>query len=428
MAVLSKTSSRMRLSVLIACLLLSVAVVADDGATEIGGHTKFSLTGQAYPDQSLFRDLVGSSTLDLSGDLRLNFQADADRWSFDGAYQLLVLNGDSVELGRLVPGGTELFFPGLPNDDRRLFDLTHIIEDDGKTAILHRIDRLSVAYMSEKAVIRLGRQVLSWGNGLFYSPMDLVNPFDPAAVDTEYKVGDDMLYSQYLFDNGNDVQFAYVARRNLLDGKVDSDQSTAAIKYHGFVDEAEFDMLLAQSYGDTVLGFGGSKNVGGSVWTADVVLTRTDSDTYAQVVTNLTYSWNWFDRNMSGAVEYFFNSFGQRSDAYDPLSLAGNPDLVERVTRGELFSIGRHYLAGSVMIEMTPLWTVTPTLLAGLSDPSALLQLVTNYSMGDNLTFLGSINVPIGPKGSEFGGIDAGQPNRYLSGGAGLFAQIAWYF
>jgi hypothetical protein len=77
---------------------------------------------------------------------------------------------------------------------------------------------------------------------------------------------------------------------------------------------------------------------------------------------------------------------------------------------------------------MTPLWTLTPTLLANLSDPSALLQLVTNYSMGDNLTFLGSINVPIGPKGSEFGGVEASQPNRYLSGGAGLFAQIAWYF
>jgi len=418
----------MRLNACIACLLLSVTVVADDDAIQIGGHTKFSLTGQAYPDQSLFRDLVGGSTLDLSGDLRLNVKANADRWSFDGAYQLLALNGDSVELGRLVQGGADLFFPGLPNDDRRLFDLTHVIEDDGKTAILHRIDRLSVAYMSEKAVVRLGRQVLSWGNGLFYSPMDLVNPFDPAAVDTEYKVGDDMLYSQYLFDNGNDVQFAYVARRDLIDGEFDSGESTAAIKYHGSVGGAEFDVLLAQSYRDTVVGFGGSRNVGGSVWTADAVLSRTDNDTYAQFVTNLTYSWNWFDRNMSGAIEYFFNGFGQHSNAYDPSSLANNPDLLDRVTRGEVFSIGRHYLAGSVTVELTPLWTVTPTLLASLSDPSGLLQLVTNYSMADNLTFLGSINVPIGPRGSEFGGIDAGEPDRYLSGGAGLFAQIAWYF
>ena len=117
-----------------------------------------------------------------------------------------------------------------------------------------------------------------------------------------------MLYMQYLRDGGDDIQAAYVIRRNLITGDVDGDESTAAIKYHGFAGELEYDVLLAQSYGDSVLGFGGSKNVGGSVWTADAVITRTDNDTVAQVTTNLTYSWNWFDRNMSGAIEYFFNA------------------------------------------------------------------------------------------------------------------------
>jgi len=418
----------MRLNFFILCLLLSAASGADSGAIEVGGHTKFALTNQAYPDQSLFRDLVGSNTLDLSGDLRLNFKADSKRWSFDAAYQLLGLSGDSVELGRSLPGGTNLFFPGLPDDDRRWLNLTDVVADNNDTVLLHRIDRLAVGYASEKAVIRFGRQVLSWGNGLFYAPMDLVNPFDPAAVDTEYKSGDDMLYMQYLRDGGDDIQAAYVIRRNVITGGVDGDEATAAIKYHGFAGELEYDVLLAQNYGDTVFGFGGSRNVGGSVWTADAVVTRTDNDTVAQVTTNLTYSWSWFDRNMSGAIEYFFNGFGQRTGGYDPLSLTNNPALVERITRGELFSIGRHYLAGSVTIEITPLWGVTPTLLANLSDPSGLLQLVTNYSLSDNMTLLGSINVPLGPKGSEFGGVSAGQPDRYLSGGAGLFAQIAWYF
>lgn len=409
-------------------LLLSAAALADDGTTEMGGHTKLALTSQAYPEQSLFRDLVGSNTLDASGDLRLNLKAGAGRWSLDAAYQLQVLDGDSVELGRLVPGAADLFFPGLPNDDRRLFDLTDIVSDSGSSAVIHRIDRLSLAYASEKAFVRFGRQVLSWGNGLFYAPMDLVNPFDPAAVDTEYKVGDDMLYLQYLFDNGNDVQFAYVARRNPLDGDVDAGESTAAVKYHGFVGEAELDVLLADNYGDSVLGIGVGKSIGGAVLRGDLVVTDGSDNTDVQLVTNLTYSWNWFGRNMSGAIEYFFNGFGQRSDAYDPQSLAGNPDLLQRITRGELFSVGRHYLAGSVMIEMTPLWTVTPTILANVSDPSALLQLVTNYSLSDNMALLASVNVPLGSKGTEFGGIAAGEANRYLSGGAGLFAQFAWYF
>ncbi len=402
--------------------------MAESNKTEFGGHTKFSLTSQAYPDQSLFRDLVGSSTLDAAGGLRLNLKRNVGRWSFDAAYQLLALNGDSVELGRALPGGTDIFFPGLPDDSRRLFDLTDVMRDSGKTSVLQRLDRLSLGYTSEKAVVRFGRQALSWGNGLFYAPMDLVNPFDPAAVDTEYKGGDDMLYVQYLRDSGDDVQGAYVARRDLASGDVEADESTAAVKYHGFSGETEFDLLLAQNYGDAVVGLGISKSVGGTILRGDVVVTHSDLDTYVQLVSNLTYSWNWFDRNMSGAVEYFFNGFGQRSGRYDPDSLANNPDLVNRIIRGELFSIGRHYLAASVMIEMTPLWGLTPTVLVNVSDPSGLFQLVTNYSVSDDMAFLASINVPLGPKGSEFGGIESGQPDRYLSGGAGLFAQIAWYF
>ena len=80
--------------------------------------------------------------------------------------------------------------------------------------------------------------------------------------------------------------------------------------------------------------------------------------------------------------------------------------LLERLARRELYALGRNYLAGSLMIEMSPLWLLTPTLLANVDDPSALLQLVTQYSLSDNMTFLGSINVPIGYDGSEFGGID----------------------
>ncbi|MGB5333627.1 MAG: hypothetical protein WBM80_07465 [Woeseiaceae bacterium] len=413
---------------ILALIVLSTTAMADGNRTEFGGHTKFSLTSQAYPDQSLFRDLVGSSTLDVTGDLRLNLKRNVGRWSFDAAYQPLVLHGDSVELGRALPGGTDIFFPGLPDDGRRLFDLTKVLRDSRKTIVLHRLDRLAFGYTSEKAVVRVGRQALSWGNGLFYAPMDLVNPFDPAAVDTEYKGGDDMLYLQYLRSSGDDVQGAYVARRDPVSGDVKANEATAAVKYHGFLGEAEFDFLLAQNYGDSVVGLGAGKSVGGAILRGDVVVTDSDFDTYVQVVTNLTYSWNWFDRNMSGAVEYFFNGFGQRSGRYDSASLANNPDLVDRITRGELFSVGRHYLAASVMIEITPLWGVTPTVLANVSDPSGLFQLVTNYSLSDDMAFLASINVPLGPKGSEFGGIESGFPERYLSGGAGLFAQIAWYF
>ncbi len=397
-------------------LLLLPALACADLTTEFDGHTKFRAVGQTYPENSVFRDIAGAESLDLAGNLRLNLKFKSGGWTFDSSYQFLALYGDSLQL------------TGPPDDDRRLFNLTDVISESSDSAIVQRLDRLWLGFASEKAVVRVGRQALSWGNGLAYAPMDLVNPFDPESIDTEYKAGDDMLYMQYLQDNGNDVQLAYVARRNLQTGDVDADEATAAVKYHGFAGASEYDLLVASRYGDSVYGLGAGRGIGGAVWSADLVVTDTDLDTYAQFVINLMYSWTWGGKNMSGAIEYYFNGFGQEDGNYDPASLAANPDLLVRLSRGELFTVGRHYLFGNVMIEMTPLWSVTPTVFVNVADPSALLQVVTSYSLSDNLTFLGSINVPVGPDGSEFGGIESGTPDRYLSSGAGLFAQIAWYF
>ena len=408
-------------------LLLGAAAMADDKPWELGGHTKLRFIGTTFPSDSVFRQLTGKESLDLEGDLRLNFKAAPGRWTFNADYQLIGLYGDRVEYTRDLPPAIDLLSPRLPDDRRRLFDFTKVMHDRDKAAVLHRLDRFWAGYASEKAVVRVGRQAISWGNGLFYAPMDLVNPFDPAAVDTEYKAGDDMVYLQYLQDSGNDLQAAAVVRRNPLNGEVESEQATVAVKYHGFVGNSEYDLLVAEHYDDLVLGLGGTWSPGGAVLRGDLVVTDTDSDTYMQLVANWTYSWTWRGRNMSGALEYHFNGFGQQDGRYDPESLAENPDLLERLARGETFTLGRHYFAGSVLIEMTPLWTLTPTLLANIGDPSALLQLVTSRSLSDNVTVLGSLNVPVGPGGSEFGGIESGD-GLYLSTGPGVFAQLAWYF
>ncbi len=407
------TYNSMRLSALLILLSASLATQADDNNVELTGHTKLNAISQSYPDDSALRALFGSSSLDAQADARLNLKWRSHDWEFNADYQLIGLHGEQLR---------------LPDDDRRLFNLTDVINKSGDNALLHRLDRLWLGYSSEKTVVRFGRQALSWGNGLFYAPMDLVNPFDPAAIDTEYKAGDDMLYAQYLRDSGDDVQAAAVVRRNVTSGNIESNVATYAVKYHGFAGELEYDVLVAESYADTVLGLGLARSVGGAQWGADLVVTDSDRDTYVQFVTNLSYSWTMRGKNMSGAVEYHYNGFGQSDSRYDPVNLANSPELLARIARGQMFTLGKHYLAGSVMVEMTPLWSITPLLLANVGDPSALLQLMTNYSLGDNMTLLGSINLPVGSSGTEFGGIESGLPDLYLSSGPGVFAQFAWYF
>lgn len=392
---------------------------------EFGGHVKGRLLGQSFPDDSAFNSLVGSSSLDIESDLRLNVEADKGRWSFESAYQLFTGYGDRINPAGLLPGGLG---SGLPTDDRRFFNLTDAIDDDGKFVALHRLDRLWVGYANEKSVVRLGRQALSWGNGLIFSPMDIVNPFDPTAVDTEYKTGDDMLYGQYLRDNGHDIQFSYVVRRDFFSGDPEFDQSTTAVKYHGIVGDSEYDLLVAESYGETTLAIGGNRSIGGAVLRGDLVVTDSTSGNKVQLVTNLSYSWMWGSKNVSGVVEYYFDEYGQKNGRYDATSLGQNSELLQRLARGQSFTIGRQYMAGRLTIEMSPLWILSPNLFTNLEDGSALLQVVTRNNLSEEVEFIGALNIPVGPGGSEYGGIALTTPGTYLSIDASLFAQLAWYF
>jgi hypothetical protein len=413
---------------LLAALVLPLLSFAEEAVVEFGGHVKTRGLFDRYPDDSLFESLTGSSSSSLESELRLNFSADKGPWSFDAAWQLYAGYGDRVELMRDL-AGTALPGAGhLPSDDRRLMNLTDVLRDEGKFAALHRLDRLSVSYAKDNVVLRLGRQAITWGNGLIFSPMDIVNPFDPTAVDTEYKAGDDMFYGQFLRENGDDVEIAYVFRRDPATGDPESHAATSAVKYHGFLGDAEYDLLVAENYGDTTIGIGGNKSVGGAVIHGDVVWADTDSGSRLQLVANASYSWVWGGKNMSGVIEYYFSEFGQKSGNYDLGSLSQNIELIRRLERGEVFTLGRNYLAGGVMIELTPLWMLTPNLFANLDDGSALLQVVTRNSLGDNAEFLAAINLPLGPGGTEFGGIEAGIPGVYFSSDFSLFAQFAWYF
>ena len=408
--------------------IIPAASLAEDANYEIGGHVKTRLAADAFPDDSVFNQLTGDNAVDVQNVMRLNFSASKGSWSFDSAYQLFAGYGDRIEYSRSFPEDNGLFPNRLPNDDRRLMNLTSVIEDDDKFAALHRLDRLSVGYVNDKAVVRLGRQAITWGNGLIFSPMDIVNPFDPTAVDTEYKTGDDMLYEQYLRDNGDDIQAAFVFRRDIVSGDPDADEGTAAVKYHGIAGNAEYDLLVARNYAETTLGIGGNRSIGGAVLRGDLVIADSSSGSKVQLVTNLSYSWMWGGKNVSGVVEYYFNEFGLKNGNYNLSNLLQNTDLLERLARGESFTLGRHYIAGGLSIELTPLWVLTPNLFANLEDGSALVQIVSRNNLSQNVEFLGALNVPLGPSGSEFGGIESEMAGLYFSTDFSLFAQVAWYF
>jgi hypothetical protein len=410
------------------CLAQSGSSNSDSSSVwSFGGHTKYHYIYTSVPGDSVLQGISGDSLQDHNLEVRLKIAARRERWDFDTHVQFITVHSDMLSATADLPG-LLLAGSGVINDKRRWFDLTHEIHNEGKNATVLRLDRVSVGFTGDKTVFRFGRQAVSWGNGLLFTPMDIFNPFDPAAVDKEYKTGDDMIYGQYLLDNGNDAQAVAVVRRNLISGEVEQDKSSLALKFHGFKGAYEYDLLAAQHYGDQILGLGLSTDFGGAIWRGDLVWADTDTESVFSAVAGVSYSWVSGGHNWTGFLEYFYSGFGQQDGNYSPGSLAANPELLKRLVRGELFSVGRHYLGASLTVELNPLTNLTPNIFINLTDPSALAQLVLAYDWKQDIQLLAALNVPIGPNGSEYGGIDSTQPGLYVSTGPSLFAQLAWYF
>jgi hypothetical protein len=80
------------------------------------------------------------------------------------------------------------------------------------------------------------------------------------------------------------------------------------------------------------------------------------------------------------------------------------------------------------MIEVHPLFKVTPILFTNVGDPSALFQALLQYDPLESLVLVGSVNVPMGDDGTEFGGLSTDVPGLYLSSGPNLVVQLGWYW
>ncbi len=389
-----------------------------------GGHAKLRWLGSSYPDDSAYREVFGEVADDEYADLRLKFSGSRERFSFQADYQVVGQWGDSLELPVDSMG---LLPPSLPNDDRRWWDLTDTISDNESQGLVQRLDRLNVGYTGDKVVLRVGRQAVSWGNGLIFNPVDFFNPFNPAAVDTEYKLGEDMLYGQYLLDDGSDWQAVFVQRRD-EQGNAVSEQSSTALKFHGFGLEAEYDLLLAENFNEFIVGAGGLTNLGEAVLRGDITFTDARDGWVTSLVANWSWSWVWGGYNATGVVEYFYNGFGLAEDDYTLEKILADQNLVERLQRGELYTIGRHSMAGSLLVELAPLLNITSNLFANLEDGSALAQVVAQWDLAQNWQLLAAATAPLGSKGTEYGGVETGLDDFTLAVGPSLLIQLAWYF
>ena len=121
----------------------------------VGGHAKYRFLFQTWPADSLLRDILGSTSSDHFFETRLKLAASRNRWDFQADYQFIAAHADTLQLAGQLPGS--FFATGeIANDDRRWWDLTYSFDDGDRSAVVHRLDRLSVGFTTERAAFRFG--------------------------------------------------------------------------------------------------------------------------------------------------------------------------------------------------------------------------------------------------------------------------------
>lgn len=419
----------MHAAVVALALLIATLLATSAQAADVGGRIKLDAiaynAGADTPEATLDYD----SSSELAAQLRIELNQNFAQWKFAAAWQLDARHGSAVERDYAIA----TIYPALASiNDDSYWDLTDNLADSGNNQSNQRLDRLNISYTGTAFVARLGRQALTWGSGLVFHPMDLVNPFQPVATDTAYKRGTDMAYGQWLLEDGSDVQFVMVPhkRRDMVSLNADPNagKPTQAVFANLIGDTLQWTVLLAKDRADSVLGIGTSGALGGAAWNLELTPTHLDSgDTKTSALLNITQAGMFLKRNVTAYAELYHNGFGEPGNDYTVAQF--NSDLAVRLARGQQFVTGRDYVSLGATWEWTPLLQLVPTLIVNAHDRSALFDAQLSRSLANNITLKAGLRFPVGGKGTEFGGLElAPATGLYLAGVAQAFIRLEGYF
>jgi len=404
----------------------------------LGGYTK--IRGAAsWPDDDSFYRFMGTDTYyDGSVELRCTTRTFfGKRAAFELDYEAVSLGGDTRRRSRRL--GVEPLpelaafsafdIPPL-NDDRRLFDLAKTLHSTDSSLVYHRLDRLYCTVIPAWGLITVGRQAVTWGNGLIFNPMDLFNPFAPTDIERDYKVGDDMVSTHINLSNQMNLQLLSVVRRDPEHHAVRWDQSSQAAKLHAAASTTEFDLMAAKHYDEYVVGFGSTGYLRDAAWRFDAVWTFLNGKSglggFLSLVSNIDYSWVWWDKNFYGLAECYYSGVGEPRGSYgDALT---DTDISLRLARGELFALGRWYLASHVTAELHPLFNLSLSLITNLADPSGIVQPRAIWDVAEDVELTFGVNLFWGGDETEYGGFDLPGTDVTYQAPQSAYLWIAFYF
>jgi len=225
----------------------------------------------------------------------------------------------------------------------------------------------------------LGRQAIGFGRIALFSPLDVIAPFPPDALDTDVRPGVDSFRLVRYFGLGGQAGGTVV----LGDGK-ENNSILGTFSWHlGSLDVLLLTGSLRQR---AMLGLGFAGEVGGLGVKAEASVYdgkdvgEPDGDLHRTFTIAGLELWYRFSGGMVLLVEYLYNGAGV-NHVEDYPKAASSASYQE----GLSFLLGRHYLLAGPSYELHPLVNLQGLLIWNLEDNSWFLRPLADISLSDNL-------------------------------------------
>ncbi|MGP8320931.1 MAG: hypothetical protein ACT6FE_01190, partial [Methanosarcinaceae archaeon] len=102
--------------------------------------------------------------------------------------------------------------------------------------------------------------------------------------------------------------------------------------------------------------------------------------------------------------------------------------ITERLTRGDLFVLGRKYLSTGIQIELHPLFNGYLTVISNIADPSGIIQPRVVWDVTEEIQCTLGGNIYFGSSETEFGGFNLPGTDYSYKAPNNAYIQLTFFF
>lgn len=248
----------------------------------------------------------------------------------------------------------------------------------------HRLYRALLTAAFGDTDLRLGRQRIAWGTGRFWSPLDLLNPFSPVALERDERLGVDALLVERKFGPISRLSAVYAPSRA-------PHRDSLALQWHDNAHAVDYSVTAGRFADDDVIGVDLAGQASEAGVRAELTGVRTrEGQSFTRALIGADYA---FANTLTLSAELYRDGGGARSTAeYDFLALA----------TGARQTLARHYFGLHGAYEITPLLKLSAEFVFNLDDGSRFVAPGITYSIRDNLDATLGLRWFSGRAGSEY--------------------------